>query len=55
MNTPLSSRVNYGMSRAATSQAMRAIIEVIDKIAEGEQEQPVKFSFFSLDGERKGS
>ena len=54
MNTPLSSRVNYGMSRAATSQAMRAIVEVIDKIAEGEQEQPVKFSFFSLDGEKEG-
>lgn len=54
MNSPLSSRVNYGMSRAATSHAMRAIVEVIDKIAEGEQEQPVKFSFFGLDGEKEG-
>lgn len=53
MNT-ISSRVNYGMSRAATSQAMRSIVEVIDKIAEGEVEQPVKFSFFALDGEKEG-
>ena len=53
MNT-ISSRINYGMSRAATSQAMRSIVEVIDKIAEGEAEQPVKFSFFSLDGEKEG-
>ena len=53
MNT-ISARQNYGMSRAATSQAMRAIVEVIDKIAEGEQEQPVKFSFFNLDGEKEG-
>ncbi|BAW19262.1 hypothetical protein [Ralstonia phage RP12] len=50
----ISARQNYGMSRAATSQAMRAIVEVIDKIAEGEQEQPVKFSFIGLDGEKEG-
>lgn len=50
----ISSRHNYGMSRAATSQAMRSIVEVIDKIAEGEVEQPVKFSFYSLDGEKEG-
>lgn len=50
----ISSRTNYGMSRAATSQDMRAMIEAIDKIAEGEAEQPVKFSFFSLDGEKEG-
>lgn len=54
MNSPVSSRVNYGMSRAATSQAMRSIVEVVDKIAEGEVDQPVKFSFFALDGEKEG-
>lgn len=54
MNSPLSSRVNYGMSRGATSHAMRAIIEVVDKIAEGEKDQPVKFSFYGLDGEKEG-
>lgn len=52
--TMLSARQNYGVSRAATSTAMRAIVEVIDKIQEGEQEQPVKFSFFNLDGEKEG-
>lgn len=54
MNSKVSSRINYGMSRAATSQAMRSIVEVVDKIAEGEAEQPVKFSFFALDGEKEG-
>lgn len=54
MNAPISSRVNYGLSRGATSHAMRSIVEVIDKIAEGEKETPVKFSFFGLDGEKEG-
>jgi hypothetical protein len=52
--TMISARQNYGMSRAATSQAMRAIVEVIDKISEGEQDQPVKFTFSALDGEKEG-
>jgi hypothetical protein len=50
----ISTRQNYGISRAATSQAMRAIVEVTDKIAEGEVDQPVKFAFFALDGEKEG-
>lgn len=50
----ISTRQNYGMSRAATSQAMRAIIEITDKIAEGEPDQPVKYTFFPLDGEKEG-
>lgn len=54
MNAPISSRVNYGLSRAAQSTAMRALVEVIDKIYEGETSLPVKFSFLSLDGEKEG-
>lgn len=50
----ISNRQNYGISRAATSQAMRAIVEATDKIAEGEIDQPVQFSFLALDGEKEG-
>jgi hypothetical protein len=50
----ISARNNYGFSRAATSQAMRSILEVTDKIAEGEVEQPIKFSYHGLDGEKEG-
>jgi len=53
-NMNISSRQNYGMSRAAGSIAMRTIVEVIDKIAESEADQPVKFSFMNLDGEKEG-
>lgn len=53
--TMISSRQNYGVSRAPTSQAMRSIIDVIDKIAESETEQqPVKFTYHSLDREKEG-
>ncbi len=51
----ISSRQKYGMSRAPTSQSMRALLEAIDKIAESETDnQPVKFSFHSLDREKEG-
>ncbi len=50
----ISSRTNYGMSRAATSHAMRAIVEVTDKIAEGEADRPIKYTFIALDGEKEG-
>lgn len=50
----ISARQNYGFSRAATSQAMRSILEVTDKIAEGEVEGPIKFSYHGLDGEKEG-
>lgn len=50
----ISARQNYGFSRAATSQAMRSILEVTDKIAEGEVEQPIKFTYLGLDGEKEG-
>lgn len=49
-----SARVNYGIGRAPTSHAMRALIESIDKIAEGLDEGPVKFSYHALDGEKEG-
>ena len=50
----ISSRHNYGYSRAPTSQAMRSIVEAIDIIAEGEPNQPVAFSYIALDGDKEG-
>lgn len=50
----ISARTNYGYSRAATSQAMRSLVEVTDKIAEGEVEGPVRFEYLGLDGEKEG-
>lgn len=52
----ISARRNYGMGRAATSQAMRTIVEVIDKLSEGMNtvDRPVQFHYAALDGEQEG-
>lgn len=50
----ISARQNYGMQRGATSQAMRKIVEVVDKLSEGMQDTAVKFQYSALDGENEG-
>lgn len=55
MNNMITSRQNYGISRTASSQSMRAILETIDKIAEADGGQlPNKLSYITLDGDKEG-
>lgn len=55
MNTPFSIRKNRGYSRSSTSEAMRKVLEQLDKIAAAEAvDGVVQYRFIPLDAEKEG-